>query len=303
VPAFEELVRPASSARGAGGGGARQRASRAAATGAPRPTRAPPWPATRRARRRLGDRQAGEVAELDEARLARVELGEAGEGLVEREHVDVRRPVAAAAPGASASDSVTWRAPPPRLAARRARAWSTSTRRMSCAATAKNCVRLSQRACRWSTSRRYASWTSAVAWSVARAASRGAPGAPAAQLRVHGRQQRVERRPVPGAPRVQERGDGRRVVGGASSAGASSAARRRRAHRSPARRRRRARGPDGPGGGTRGGPGRCRGAGRGRPAPATLGRAPGGGKCSRVRPPAARAGRVSGFARRFRAPR
>ncbi len=45
-------------------------------------------------------------------------------------------------------------------------------RRISLAATPKNCVRLSHRMSRWSTRRRYASWTSAVGWRVCPATSR-----------------------------------------------------------------------------------------------------------------------------------
>ena len=99
-------------------------------------------------RRRLGNAESREVAQLHQPGLLRIQDREARERVVEREHVhrvDGASPQSARV-RRSASPSETCTAPPPRLSAWRVRAWSTSTRRIICAAMAKNCVRLSHRA-------------------------------------------------------------------------------------------------------------------------------------------------------------
>ena len=112
---------------------------------------------------RFLDRQAAEEAQLDDPRLAGVERGEPLERRVERDHVERRGRRAAAG---SPSSKVTRGAPPPRFSASRARARSIRICRIACAAIAQKCARFCQRSGRSFCSLRYASWTSAVGWSV-----------------------------------------------------------------------------------------------------------------------------------------
>lgn len=99
--------------------------------------------------------------QLLDPRLPLIQAGQPFEGLVKSQHLD--RLVLSVA---RASVSVTWCCWPPRLPARCAQAWSTRMCRISCAAAAKRCARSCQVAPGWPISRRYASFTRAVASSV-----------------------------------------------------------------------------------------------------------------------------------------
>ena len=120
--------------------------------------------------------------------------------LLERARRDRARRRRGDRPPVSASWSGT-RCPPSRLTAPRLRAWSTSTRRITCAAIAKKCARFCQRTCRWSISLRYASWTSAVGVErvVGALAAQMAARQPA-QLVVHGIDETGAGRLIPVTP-------------------------------------------------------------------------------------------------------
>ena len=136
----ESLVEP--------GAGAAPRAGRRPGGRRPRASAASWW------------RQPGEVPQLDQPGGLGVVPLERGQGVVEGEQLGRPRP-------SSATDTCVEVDPPrspPRLAAALRRARSTRMRRMASAAAAKKCPRPSQLGPRRRpTSRRYASWTRAVA--------------------------------------------------------------------------------------------------------------------------------------------
>ena len=94
---------------------------------------------------------------------------EPNEGLVERQQIDVVGRLGRRDPDVERHRE---RLAPPRLSASRARAWSMRIRRIACDAIAKKCPRFFHVTRVWSTSRKYASWTTAVGWSVCPARSR-----------------------------------------------------------------------------------------------------------------------------------
>ena len=103
----------------------------------------------------------GEEPQLDDTAQALVERRQVGQRFVEREDVDEAFSVPAAA---SSMPRIV--IPPPRLSAFFRRAWSTRISRINRAAIAKKCVRFCSVMRSRSTSRKYASCTSAVVWSV-----------------------------------------------------------------------------------------------------------------------------------------
>src|SRR5439155_24560291 len=106
----------------------------------------------------------GDVPELDHLGGPRLDLGEPVEGLVEREQAAGSDRSGAAGCSGSRSRRARW---PPCLGPRLRRALSTRMRRMASAAAAKKWPRPSNAASGVApTSRRYASWTRAVGWSV-----------------------------------------------------------------------------------------------------------------------------------------